>query len=82
MKHHDADMMMLLDHQAYQLRMEPQSGRTLLANQKNGVSQIIRIANAPSGGGSVVKMRWKASYRVGSGPLHEEQGTIEGLPVA
>lgn len=62
--------------------MDPQTGRILQANQKNGVSQIIRIAGAPSGGGSAVKMRWKASYRVGTGPLNEEQGTIEGLPIA
>lgn len=47
-----------------------------------GVTQIIRVSGVPRGAGGSVKMRWKASYRVGKGPLNEEQGVIEGLPVA
>lgn len=62
--------------------MEPQSGRFLQPHQKGGITQMIRVSGAPLGGGNVVKMRWKASYRVGTGPLNEEQGVIEGLPVA
>lgn len=62
--------------------MQPQSGRYLQARQKDGVSQIIRVEGVTRGGGGTVKMRWKASYRVGSGPLNEEQGVIEGLPVS
>jgi ADP-ribosylation factor-binding protein GGA len=62
--------------------MEPQSSRFLQAHQKDGIHQIIRVAGAPPGGGKAVKMRWKASYRVDAGPLNEEQGVIEGLPVA
>lgn len=61
--------------------MEPQSGRFLQPHQKDGIVQLIRVAGAPVGGGKMVKMRWKASYRVGTGPLNEEQGVIEGLPV-
>jgi ADP-ribosylation factor-binding protein GGA len=68
--------------QVYSLKMEPQTGRFLQAHQKDGVRQIIRVAGAPAGGGKGVKMRWKASYRMGNGPVNEEQGVIEGLPVA
>ena len=62
--------------------MEPQSGRYLQAQQKDGIVQVIRVEGAPVGGGKAIKMRWKASYRVGNGPLNEEQGVIEGLPMA
>lgn len=62
--------------------MEPQSSRFLQAHQKDGITQIIRLMGVPRGGGGGVKMRWKASYRVGTGPLNEEQGIIESLPVA
>lgn len=62
--------------------MEQQSGNFLQPNQKNGVHQFIRVTGAPAGAGNAVKMRWKVSYRVGSGPLNEEQGLVEGLPVA
>jgi ADP-ribosylation factor-binding protein GGA len=72
----------LISYQAYSLKMEPQSGRFLQPHQKDGIHQIMRVAGAPPGGGRAVKMRWKASYRVGTGPLNEEQGVIEGLPVA
>ncbi|RPB15274.1 VHS-domain-containing protein [Morchella conica CCBAS932] len=64
------------------LKMQPQSGRFLQARQKDGVSQIIRVEGVARGAGGGVKMRWKASYRIGSGPINEEQGVIEGLPVA
>lgn len=68
--------------QTLALKMEPQSGRYLQARQKDGVTQIIRVTGVPRGGGASVKMRWKVSYRVGSGPLNEEQGVIESLPVS
>ena len=61
--------------------MEPQSGRFLQAHQKDGISQIIRVTGAPAGSAQGLKMRWKASYKVGTGPINEEQGVIEGLPV-
>jgi ADP-ribosylation factor-binding protein GGA len=64
------------------MRMEPQTGRSLQPHQKDGITQLVRVSGAPRGGGAAVKMRWKASYRVGTGPLNEEQGVIEGLPVA
>ncbi|CAZ83715.1 unnamed protein product [Tuber melanosporum] len=67
---------------ALALRMEPQSSRHLEARQRAGVAQIIRVSGVPRGGGGNVKMRWKVSYRVGMGPLNEEQGVIEGLPVS
>lgn len=64
------------------MKMEPQTSRNLLPHQKDGITQLIRVAGAPRGAGGAVKLRWKASYRVGTGPLNEEQGVIEGLPVA
>ncbi|KAI5817502.1 VHS domain-containing protein [Pyronema omphalodes] len=67
---------------AYTLNMQPQTGRMLQPNQKDGIRQVIQVAGAPVGTGGQVKMRWKASYRVGNGPINEEQGVIEGLPVA
>jgi ADP-ribosylation factor-binding protein GGA len=62
--------------------MQPQTGRMLQPNQKDGIRQVIQVSGAPVGTGGQVKMRWKASYRVGTGPVNEEQGVIEGLPVA
>ncbi|CCX33237.1 Similar to Probable ADP-ribosylation factor-binding protein C25H2.16c; acc. no. P87157 [Pyronema omphalodes CBS 100304] len=67
---------------AYTLNMQPQTGRMLQPNQKDGIRQVIQVSGAPVGTGGQVKMRWKASYRVGTGPINEEQGVIEGLPVA
>ena len=65
----------------YQMKMEPQSGRELEARQRDGITQLVRVAGAPRGAGGAVKMRWKASYTLG-GEGREEGGVVEGLPVA
>ncbi|KAL7275614.1 ARF-binding protein [Rhizina undulata] len=66
---------------AFSLKMEPQTGRYLPPNQKDGITQIIRVSGVLNRGGAGVKMRWKASFKVGGGALVEEQGVIEGLPI-
>ncbi|KAF2086224.1 ADP-ribosylation factor-binding protein-like protein GGA1, partial [Saccharata proteae CBS 121410] len=64
----------------YQLRLEPQSGRTLAPNQQQGITQHIMLHGVEKGKGGAVKMRWKASYVVGS-ERREEQGEIANLGV-
>ncbi|KAK8254641.1 ADP-ribosylation factor-binding protein GGA1 [Phyllosticta capitalensis] len=65
----------------YTLKLEPQSGRLLGPNQQNGVSQTIRLQGVPRGKGAAVKMRWKASYVLGS-EQKNEQGEIASLGVS
>ncbi len=61
--------------------MEPQSGRTLQPLQSQGISQVIYLNGVEYGKGTAVKMRWKASYKVGAEPKYE-QGEISALGVA
>jgi hypothetical protein len=61
--------------------MEPQTGRTLEPLQQQGISQIIHLSGVEYGKGTAVKMRWKASYKVGGEPKFE-QGEIPALGVA
>ncbi|KAH0538036.1 hypothetical protein FGG08_005348 [Glutinoglossum americanum] len=64
------------------LRLEPQSGRFLASNQKDGITQIINVNGVERGKGSTVKMRWKLSYNVAQSERREEQGEITALGVA
>ena len=64
-----------------QLQLEPQSGVTLVPNQKHGITQNIRVNNVQRGNGNGVKMRWKASYSLG-GRQKSEQGEIVSLGVS
>lgn len=66
--------------QAYSLKLEPQSSRSLAPNQRDGITQIIRLQNCSRGAGATVKLRWRASLNVG-GSSRELQGSIEGLGV-
>ncbi|KAI4120657.1 MAG: hypothetical protein LQ338_006858, partial [Usnochroma carphineum] len=59
----------------YTLHLTPQSGRTLQPHQQNGITQPIEINGVPRGSGNNVKMRWKASYRLG-GEMKMEQGEV------
>jgi hypothetical protein len=63
----------------FSLKMEPQSGRDLAGGQKEGISQIIRVA-VPAGEGGKVKMRWKVGYVV-QGARREEMGEVGRLGV-
>ncbi|KAL9628786.1 MAG: hypothetical protein Q9204_005663 [Flavoplaca sp. TL-2023a] len=64
----------------YTLQLTPQSGRTLQPNQVNGITQPIEINGVPRGSGNSVKMRWKASYKVG-GEMKMEQGEVGSLGI-
>ncbi|KAL9096314.1 MAG: hypothetical protein Q9165_001311 [Trypethelium subeluteriae] len=65
----------------YQLKLEPQSGRALSPHQQHGITQTIRLYGVGPGQGSSVKMRWKASYDVGT-EHKEEMGDISALGVS
>ncbi|KAL8932498.1 MAG: hypothetical protein Q9216_006811 [Gyalolechia sp. 2 TL-2023] len=64
----------------YTLQLTPQSGRTLQPNQQNGITQPIEVQGVPRGSGNNVKMRWKASYKLG-GEMRMEQGEIPPLGI-
>ncbi|KAL8841022.1 MAG: hypothetical protein Q9176_003594 [Flavoplaca citrina] len=64
----------------YTLQLTPQSGRTLQPNQVNGITQPIEINGVPRGSGNSVKMRWKASYKLG-GAMKMEQGEVGSLGI-
>ncbi|KAL8788393.1 MAG: hypothetical protein Q9195_007311 [Heterodermia aff. obscurata] len=66
---------------AYTLKLIPQSGRTLQPSQLNGITQSIEIHGVSRGQTSMVKMRWKASYKVAGEPVNE-QGEVPPLGVA
>lgn len=69
--------------QGYSLRLKPQSGRTLLPHQRNGITQEMQLGGVERGQGNTVKVRWKLSYRVGTETaVREEQGEVSGLGVA
>ncbi|KAI4168517.1 MAG: hypothetical protein LQ343_006349 [Gyalolechia ehrenbergii] len=64
----------------YTLQLTPQSGRTLQQNQQNGITQPIEVKGVPRGSGNNVKMRWKASYKLG-GEMKQEQGEVPPLGI-
>ncbi|KAI9786528.1 MAG: hypothetical protein M1816_007910 [Peltula sp. TS41687] len=67
----------------YSLTLKPQSGRTLLPHQRNGITQEMQLGGVVRGQGNAVKVRWKLSYRVGTeAKMREEQGEVAGLGVA
>lgn len=64
-----------------QLKLEPQSGRTLKPNQQSGITQVIRLLGVEQGKGTSVRMRWKASYVVEGQGRKEEMGDVNGLGI-
>lgn len=68
-------------HQSYTLKLQPQSGRHLQPREKEGVKQLIHLLGVEQGKGDSVKLRWKASYKLGTTPMNE-QGEISSLGVA
>ena len=69
--------------QSLQLKMEHQSATSLQPNQKDGITQIIRVSGVAPGAGANLRMRWKVSYRVGDVfKLEEETGDASSLPVS
>lgn len=67
--------------QQFRLQLVPQSGRTLQPNQQNGIVQEIIVHAVPIGQAGLVKMRWKASWKV-MGNLKQEQGEVPVLSIA
>lgn len=65
----------------HHLKLQPQSGRTLQPREQNGVTQVITLMGAEQGKGDAVRLRWKASYRVGARPV-SEQGEVASLGIA
>ena len=79
--HSWARLLTHLRSQGYQLKLEPQSGRALGPHQQRGITQTIRLHGVGPGQGSSVRMRWKASYEVGT-EHKEEMGDISALGVS
>jgi len=67
--------------QGYSLKLQPQSGRRLQPREQAGVRQVIHLNGVEQGRGDSVKLRWKASYKIGEKPVNE-QGEIASLGVA
>lgn len=66
--------------QGFHLKLQPQSGRILQPHEQNGVTQVISLMGADHGKGDAVRLRWKASYRVGVKPV-SEQGEVPSLGI-
>ena len=64
----------------FTLSLKPQSGRTLQPSQRDGIQQAILVNGVVRGQASNVKMRWKASYKVG-GEAKQEQGEVPALGI-
>jgi ADP-ribosylation factor-binding protein GGA len=71
----------LISLQGYSLKLQPQTGRRLSPHEKGGVKQVIHLHGVEQGKGDSVKLRWKASYKVGVQQVHE-QGEIPSLGIA
>ncbi|CAG8950825.1 hypothetical protein HYFRA_00003041 [Hymenoscyphus fraxineus] len=66
---------------SYTLKLQPQSGRRLNAHEQSGISQQIFLHGVEPGQGDSVKLRWKASYKLGP-QLINEQGEIASLGIS
>lgn len=62
------------------LKLTPQSGRNLLPNQQDGITQPIEVQGVQKGQANTVKMRWKASYKM-AGVARQEQGEVPPLGI-
>ncbi|KAK3063134.1 hypothetical protein LTS18_002667, partial [Coniosporium uncinatum] len=67
---------------SYSLKLEPQSGRKLASKQKFGITQTIQLLGVEKGKGTSVRVRWKATYRVGGGEVKTEMGEVGSLGIA
>ncbi|CZS95235.1 probable ADP-ribosylation factor-binding protein GGA1 [Rhynchosporium agropyri] len=65
----------------YNLKLQPQTGRRLQPHEQAGVKQVIFLNGVEQGKGDLVKLRWKATYKVGEQAVGE-QGEIASLGVA
>ncbi|KAG9232142.1 VHS domain-containing protein [Amylocarpus encephaloides] len=65
----------------YSLKLQPQTGRRLQPQEKAGVKQVIHLNGVEQGKGDSVKLRWKASYKIGEQQVNE-QGEIPSLGIS
>ncbi|KAI9798593.1 MAG: hypothetical protein M1833_004730 [Piccolia ochrophora] len=69
----------------YTLHLSPQTSRAISPLTRDGITQSMRLDGVERGSGNKVRMRWKVSYKLGSGAAgeaREEQGELDGLGVA
>ncbi|KAF4637104.1 hypothetical protein G7Y89_g970 [Cudoniella acicularis] len=64
----------------YSLRLQPQTGRRLQPREEAGIRQVIYLNGVEQGKGDSVKLRWKASYKLGTQQVNE-QGEIASLGI-
>ncbi|KAL3235090.1 ADP-ribosylation factor-binding protein GGA2 [Nakaseomyces bracarensis] len=62
------------------LRLEPQSGNTLLGNAKGGITQNVWLDNAPVNSPKPLKIKWKVTYSINGTP--KEETAVFALPKA
>ena len=69
--------------QGYELQLKPQTGRALAPKQSNGVTQEVDIWHAGNHAAKVegVKMRWRATYKVGT-EAKSEMGEVPEFSIA
>jgi ADP-ribosylation factor-binding protein GGA len=72
---------LLIDYQGAQLQLEHQTGVSLASQQRNGITQNIRLTGVQRGSGNSIKMRWKVAYSLG-GQQKSEMGEIPSLGVS
>ncbi|KAK3346684.1 VHS domain-containing protein [Lasiosphaeria hispida] len=67
----------------YELQLSPQTGRNLAPKQSAGVTQAIHVLHSGNKSQKVqaIKMRWRASYKVG-GEARSEMGEIPEFTLA
>ena len=62
------------------LQLNPQTGQTLLPNQRAGIEQQMYVEPVPEGSGNSVKIRWKLSYTLNS-QVKNEAGEVTNMGV-
>lgn len=69
--------------QGYELQLKPQTGRDLAPKQSRGVTQMVDVYHAGNKAAKVesVKMRWRATYKVG-GEAKNEMGEVPEFSIA
>ncbi|KAI1170058.1 ADP-ribosylation factor-binding protein GGA2 [Nemania sp. FL0916] len=67
----------------YELKLQPQTGRTLQPNQDNGVTQAIQVWHAGDAARKVdsARLRWRVSYRWGA-ESKAETGNVPEFSIA
>ncbi|KAG6125717.1 hypothetical protein E4U24_002553, partial [Claviceps purpurea] len=68
----------------YELQLKPQTGRDLAPKQSRGITQQVDVWHAGSRTQKVesVKLRWRATYKVGGTEQKAETGEIPEFSIA